>query len=710
MWFATQTTPQISTLPVSFTRGVAVLVHRIARLSAALVAAATTLSVNPTLVSAQSLSVNSERSSKSSQSNSGPSNSRSSNNGPSSYMPRTLTPAQISADLAQLRQSLEQVHAGYDRYVPRRVMDTAFARLERRGTTAMTDVEFYGEVALLLAKIRCGHTKAELPEALADFRERNATMLPVRVRVFGERLFVSASNGVGADQIAVGTEILGINGISAADIITKLSRFAAVDGFTDFSRATLLERDSDLIGSDLDHYWPIEFGFANEWTLALKSAAGATRTVTLAPLTFAEWTALTGDVPQVDFRNGTRFKMLDDTTAALTIRSFVNYRTPVNVDSLYSSMFSPLKAKHVRHLIIDLRENGGGSDEASAGLIRYLADRSIQPLRTVRRRTIRIDSALSTAFDTWGDRAQIFSPAESLFMARNDGWFVERGSDEQLTPSPVAFAGRVSVLVGRRNQSGTTMLLAVLQEMGARTHKLRLVGEETAGSAEGPTAGQILFLRLPNSGIRVRVPLERSDVNVAVTVFGMGVFPDIDATQSLADFRAGVDRALRVARTMPWTPVASLLAPTVGLMRGELEYRDYRSGAIVKLPTSMHTSPIGTTGAFRQRTIYDDGPGKTIYSTDEIRVDGNRWIEGAGTVEGTPDTTQSTLRIVSRRPSATGQLLELRGSGTDDNKRVEFRYTVTLGPGQFIRKKEFRQGAKEWEYRHTYRFSRVSSK
>ena len=668
--------------------------NRIVRLSLVIAAAATTLRANPALLSAQSLSVNS---------------TSVSTDGASSYLARSLTPAQISADLTQLRQALEQVHAGYDRYVPRRVMDTAFVRLGKRAEKAMTDVELYREIALLLAKIRCGHTKAELPQALADYREKHATMLPVRVRVFGARLFVAASGAVGAGKIAVGTEITSINGISAADIITKLSRFAAVDGFTDFSRATLLERDSDLIGSDLDHYWPIEFGFASQWTIALKTAAGVTRTVSLAPLTKPKWTALTGDVPQIDFRNGTRLKMLDDTTATLTIRSFVNYRTPVNIDSLYTSAFAQLKTKRVRHLIIDLRDNGGGSDDASSGLIRYLADRPVQPLKSVRRRTIHIDSALSAGFETWGDRAGIFSPAESLFTARADGWFVERGSDETLTPSPMAFAGRVSVLVGRRNQSATTMLLAVLQEMGARTHRLRLVGEETAGSAQGPTAGQILFLQLANSGIRVRVPLKRSDVNVATSVKGMGLFPDVDATESLADFRAGIDRALRVARVMPWTPVASVLAPTVGLMFGELEYRDYNGGGIVKLPTWMHTSPIGTTGAFRQRTIYDDGPGNTIYSTDEIRIEGDRWSENSGGVESTADGGRSTLRIVSRRPSATGQLLELRGSGMDDNKPVEFRYTVTVSADQFVRRKEFRQPRKEWEYRHTYRFSRVAS-
>lgn len=620
------------------------------------------------------------------------------------YAAVTLTPAQASADVALLRQAIEQVHSGFNRYTPRRVMDSAFARLERRAQAPMTDLELYHDAALLLAKIRCNHTKAELPASLASYRERNPTHLPVTVRVFGKQLFVAKS---AIPSIRRGTEIQSINGIPAADVITKLSRYASVDGFTDFARAALLEEDSDLMGSDLDHYWPVEFGFADAWTFALRIAAGSQRTETAAPVTFAQWKAFTGTTEPTDFRNGTSWAMLDDTTALLTIRSFVNYRTPVNPDSLYRSIFAQLRARNVSHLILDLRDNGGGSDDASEGLIRFLADTAIRPVRGIRRRTIQIDPTLAAAFETWGDRTPIFSPSPTWFVTDSTGWFTERLSATVIQPDSLAFRQRVSVLAGRRNGSGATMLLAVLQQMGARTGRLRLVGDETGGSAEGPTAGQILFLRLPNSTIRVRIPLKRSDVNVATFVPGFGVFPDVDARETLSDFHRGIDRALVTARGMPWQQPASPLSPTAGLMRGALEYRDYSDGHRVVLPTWLHTSPMGTTGEFRQRTIYDDGPGNTIYSTDVIRVNGDTWVEGEGGDEGQPGTRPTTLRIVSRSRVGNNRRYVLRGSGMDDNKRVAFRYTVTLGDTVSNRLKEFRLPGRSWEYRHEYHFARA---
>ncbi|QJR37671.1 S41 family peptidase [Gemmatimonas groenlandica] len=611
------------------------------------------------------------------------------------YVPRTLATADLVADLALLRRALSEVHAGWDRYTPRKVIDSAFARLERRAAQPMTDMDFYHDVALLLAQLRCDHTKAELPRSIYQYRTTQPTFLPVRVRMLGDRIFVVTGSG-----LERGTEIRAINGIASKDVVARLSRYVAVDGFTDFARTARLESDGDLMGNDLDHYWPFEFGFARSWTLTLVNAAGATSTITRAPITYAAWQAL-GDAQPADFRTGTAWRALDDSTALLTVRSFVNYRTPVAVDSLYASVFNAIRARGVTQLVVDLRDNGGGSDDAAWGLVRHLISAPLVPLKAVRRRTINVAPELRTAFETWSDPSALFAPDALAFTRRDDGWYAERFATPTLDPAPGAFSGRISVLTSRRNSSATTMLLAVLQQAGARSGRLRLVGEETGGSAEGPTAGQILFLRLPASGVRVRIPLKRTDVNVPF-VAGMGVFPDIDATETIDDLRANRDRALLMAQSTPWAGDAgALLARTTGLMRGSLVYRDYGTGRMVTLPTVQHVAPIGGSDAFRVRTVYDDGPGKTIYSTDVVRVDGDRVIEGA------PGGVQDTLTIASRRETAEGLELVLLGRGMDNNKPVEFRYTWTLGTATVRKLKEFRvPGATTWEYRHVYAFSR----
>jgi len=363
------------------------------------------------------------------------------------YQPRTLASVDIARDLKLLRQSLEQVHAGYDRYAPRRVMDAAFARLNRQTATPMTDVALYREVALLLAKIRCNHTKAEYPAALQKYRETHDTHLPFRVRMFGQRMFVDTSASA---TLAHGTEIVSINGVTADSIIVKLSRFAAVDGYTDFARTTLLERDSDLMGSDLDHYWPIEFGFSKTWNVETIDASGKRGTSVLAPISYTAWQSLGGNTVPLDFANGTHLALHSEASAVLTIRSFVNYRTPVNADSLYRSLFSQLRKRRVQQLVIDLRDNGGGSDNASNALLPYLIDMPVQPVKASRRRTITIDPSLRASFSTWGDANAVFAPADSLFAPGSGKMFVERAANQRFRPAAERFTGRVSVLTSKR--------------------------------------------------------------------------------------------------------------------------------------------------------------------------------------------------------------------------------------------------------------------
>ena len=113
--------------------------------------------------------------------------------------------------------------------------------------------------------------------------------------------------------------------------------------------------------------------------------------------------------------------------------------------------------------------------------------------------------------------------------------------------SPDRFTGQVIVLTGPRNASGSTMLIGKLHD----EKRVTLVGEPTGGSVEGPTAGFILFVKLPNSDITVRV----SDMwnRMAVTHFtpGYGAAPDVAVMPTLDDFVTDRDPILTAARQSP---------------------------------------------------------------------------------------------------------------------------------------------------------------
>jgi len=207
-----------------------------------------------------------------------------------------------------------------------------------------------------------------------------------------------------------------------------------------------------------------------------------------------------------------------------------------------SRIFGDLAARGVEHLIVDLRSCGGGSGDVGWTLGRFLAREPFDPQgRLPRVENIRFGD-LVEHLSTWVDDA--FEMPEEAFRRLDDGrWEVLSEVSSTLEPHPARFQGRVSVLTGPFIASGTTMLLAVLREHA----ELRLVGQPTAGSAEGPSAGLISFLTLPASGIRVNLPVLDQRTSAHEFEPGMGVAPDVLVPETLPDVLEGRDAALEAA-------------------------------------------------------------------------------------------------------------------------------------------------------------------
>lgn len=72
-----------------------------------------------------------------------------------------------------------------------------------------------------------------------------------------------------------------------------------------------------------------------------------------------------------------------------------------------------------------------------------------------------------------------------------------------IQPKAPRFRGKVRVLVGPVNSSATFQFALTMQESKLGT----LVGQPTGGNRRGINGGAFYFLRLPNSGIEVDLPL-----------------------------------------------------------------------------------------------------------------------------------------------------------------------------------------------------------
>jgi hypothetical protein len=116
------------------------------------------------------------------------------------------------------------------------------------------------------------------------------------------------------------------------------------------------------------------------------------------------------------------------------------------------------------------------------------------------------------------------------------------------------------VLAGGRTFSGGAELASMLWH----THRGVFVGEEVGGSDQGNTSGYSWNVVLPNSGLRLSVPLLQFRLNWRPMQADRGVFPQCDVPPEVMEIGNRKDKAWRVALTLldqNWVKPANAVCP-----------------------------------------------------------------------------------------------------------------------------------------------------
>lgn len=489
-------------------------------------------------------------------------------------------------------------------------------------------------------------------------------------------------------------------------LLLLLAPLVSYDGTTDQAIAAKLADDSDLMGDDFNENYPAPFGFPESWQIEWKPVGGTrATTATLQPIRFAQWTALTGPGAKYrsEFYNAVTWRM-SGTTARLGIDTFVNYRNPVQATAFLGGFFAAIQDAGTDHLILDLRKNGGGSEDVSVALGRYLIDRPFTWAKPTRYKAVRYGD-LPQYFETWGDREARFNAPLEAFTKTADGWYdripvlsgetVSDGDSafEQQPIDDLGFRGRLTILSGPRNGSGATRTIAQLKEKAGAV----VIGEDSAGSAEGPTSGSIFLMKLPESGIKVRIPEAWNRTNIASFVPGKGVPVDQLVVPTLADFEAGRDRTIGVAQgllTAPGDTAAAVVKALAGDWVGTLDYRDFRKDTRITLPTLMRSD-----GAVLSWT-FDDGPGRTMSSSETWVFD----AAGQALTITAGNNAPDPWRVVESRASADGAsfTLVLEGESRENGRSVTARKILTRDGNRLRITKQTRVAGEPFLMRQSY--------
>ncbi len=130
----------------------------------------------------------------------------------------------LAADLQILHQAYGAMHPGLLRYNTQAQIDAAFEQTKRKWARGATTTQVYADLALLTAKVRCGHT---YPNFFNQRKEIVDTVLARSPRVPFYFTWINGTMLVTRDltpdhSLPVGTEVVRLNGVKASTVLSRL--------------------------------------------------------------------------------------------------------------------------------------------------------------------------------------------------------------------------------------------------------------------------------------------------------------------------------------------------------------------------------------------------------------------------------------------------------------------------------------------------------
>lgn len=458
-----------------------------------------------------------------------------------------IPPEQLKEDVDFAYSKLQQMHPQLYWYIPKKELDRKFDSLKQTINEPLTPLQFYFKLQPVIAGIREGHLSLRIPrqkftkKEIKTLEQKKGLFSRFEYYISGDQMYIT-ENRDSIVNIQPGTEILSINNIPVSDYIKKYRNLISSDGYNTTFQPYFLK---DLFFS----YYTAENGLANKATMETLYK-GEKHTYTLNRESKSD-TDLEKDkemnkrtqekklndyvAASNSYNRSFKFLDKDSTVAYIKVKSFSREYS----DEFYKKTFAKIKNAKSDYLIIDVRNNYGGSLYEINNLYSYLTDKPftlIKPSQVTSRdiplRTnyFRKSSPLDYAIKSISYPSYFFAQAFSTY--KKDGKvFYKMKADKPTKPNKGAFHGKVFVLINGGSFSASSIITAKLKN----DKRAILVGEETGGANDGTVAGFYSYQKLPNSEIRFPIGLLLVQPNIDFSDTKKGVIPDVEVKESLQD-------------------------------------------------------------------------------------------------------------------------------------------------------------------------------
>ncbi|MFG6687728.1 S41 family peptidase [Mariniflexile sp. HNIBRBA6329] len=482
----------------------------------------------------------------------------------------------LKTDVDKVYQQLKSNHPKLYQYTPKAVLDFKFDSLKTTIVTPINSREFYKKLAPVVAQVKQGHISVGSANRHFTKKERNKLkkkkfeFYDLDFEYLNNKLWVS--NTKGEDSTLIGSEVVKIDNEDTDYLLNIYKTWFSSDGYN----KTLYNK---YVGKGFSALYYKDKGFKDSLSMTFKlkdslfsrtlkrvekekkkdsvaiDSFKPSKTLKLSPSEKKENRKAAKEKRKFDRKHGfinktegyTRtFKFLeaDSTVAYMNIKSFSNG----NYRKFYKESFELLDSLKTQHLILDLRDNGGGRIAEVDYLYAYLTNESYKLVEEseVNTRLPYFKYLLSNTMPLAVKVSTVLvSPAiivQNLIKTKkkDDKIYYKLRFSKEKEPHPLNYNGQLYVLINGNSFSASSLLSTHLKA----NNRAVFVGEETGGAYNGCVAGIYKIYEMPTSKLKIRMGLMQIEAPQKQTPDGYGIKPDVEIVPTIEDIKQHKDPEL----------------------------------------------------------------------------------------------------------------------------------------------------------------------
>lgn len=444
--------------------------------------------------------------------------------------------AQLQGDMDLLQTILEENHPSLYWYTPKDSIDYYFEKARASITDSLTENQFRNILSGVISKVRCGHTVVRNSNAYTKYyKNKKRLQFPLALKIWDDSAVVVLNSNRKDSILKRGTIVTAINGRRNAVYIDSMFAILSTDGYSENFK-------SQVVSFNFPAYYRNTFGLDSQYIISYIDPTGHEQSTLIKSYKPPVDTTKRIQVDVADTTSkrekrkaalkGYRSMEIDTSisTAILSINTFSNGR----LRSFFRKSFRDIRQLGLKNVVLDLRRNSGGSVMLSTKLTQYLANKPFKIADTV--------AAINRSFP----KKKFIRPWFIYWISMHaTGRKMEDGKihfryfeKHHFNPQKNnRFDGDIYLLTGGYTFSAATLVTGAIKGQSNVT----IVGEETGGGAYGNSAMHLPQIILPNTRIRVTLPLYRLVVNKNLPKNGRGIMPDVEVKPSSQSIKKGVD-------------------------------------------------------------------------------------------------------------------------------------------------------------------------